>query len=127
MPSPEQVRAAIDVYVDAYNNNDRDAFLDVFTDDGVIVDPVGTPPHGGREARRAFWDNVHQLTEKIRCDVKDVIVCGNEAAMVFQINAGSGEGGGIVLDVVDIFEVDDDGNITLMKAYWDMNRAAPAT
>ena len=126
MPSPEQVRAAIDVYVDAYNNNDRDAFLDVFTEDGVIVDPVGTPPHVGREARRAFWDNVHQLTEKIRCDVKDVIVCGNEAAMVFQINAGGGEGGGIVLDVVDVFEVDDDGNITLMKAYWDMGRARPA-
>ena len=59
--------------------------------------------------------------------IKDVVVCGNEAAMVFQIHAGSGDGPGIVLDVVDTFEVDDDGKVTLMKAYWDMNRAAPAT
>lgn len=127
MPSPEQVRAATDAYAAAYNNNDRDAFLDVFADDGVIVDPVGTPPHAGREARGAFWDNVHQLTEKIVFDVKDVVVCGNEAAMIFQIRAGSGDGPGIVLDVIDTFEVDDDGKVTLMKAYWDMNRATPAS
>jgi steroid Delta-isomerase len=125
MPSPEQVQAATDAYAAAYNNNDREAFLDVFAD--VIIDPVGTPPHAGREERGAFWDNVHQLTEKIAFDVKDVVVCGNEAAMVFQIHAGSGDGPGIVLDVVDIFEVDDDGKVTLMKAYWDMNRATPAT
>jgi steroid Delta-isomerase len=127
MPSPEQVHSAIDAYAAAYNNNDRDAFLDVFADDGVIIDPVGTPPHAGREARGAFWDNVHQLTEKIVFDVKDVVVCGNEAAMVFQIHAGSGDGPGIVLDVVDTFEVDDNGKVTLMKAYWDMSRAAPTT
>jgi steroid delta-isomerase len=127
MPSPEQVRAAVDAYAAAYRNNDRDAFLDVFADDGVIIDPVGTPPHEGREARGAFWDTVHQLTERITFDIKDVVVCGNEAAMVFRINAGSGEGGGIQIDAVDIFEVDDGGKVTLMKAYWDMSRASPAT
>ncbi|HEY3096552.1 MAG TPA: nuclear transport factor 2 family protein [Acidimicrobiia bacterium] len=126
MPSPEQVRAAIDAYAAAYRENDRDAFLDVFADGGVIIDPVGTPAHVGREARGAFWDTVHQLTEKITFDVKDVVVCGYEAAMVFGIHAGSGDSG-IVLDAVDIFEVNDDGKVTLMKAYWDMSRATPAT
>jgi steroid Delta-isomerase len=126
MPSPEQVRAAIDAYAAAYRDNDRDAFLDVFADDGVIVDPVGTPPHVGREARGAFWDTVHQLTERITFDVKDVVICGNEAAMTFGIQAGSGDSG-IVLDAVDIFEVNDDGKVTLMKAYWDMSRATPAS
>lgn len=125
MPSPEQVRAAIDAYATAYRNNDREAFLDVFADNGVIIDPVGTPPHVGREARGAFWDTVRQLTEKITFDVKDVVVCGNEAAMTFGIHAGSGDSG-IVLDAVDIFEVNDDGKVTVMKAYWDMNQARPA-
>ena len=53
MPSPEQVQAAVDAYVAAYQENDRNAFLDAFATDGVIVDPVGTPPHAGREARGA--------------------------------------------------------------------------
>jgi steroid Delta-isomerase len=127
MPSPEQVRAALEAYAAAYNHNDRDAFLDAFADDGVIIDPVGTPPHQGREARGAFWDTVHQMTERITFDVKDIVVCGNEAAMVFRIHAGSGEGGWVAIDVVDVFEVGDDGKITLMKAYWDVSRATPVT
>jgi steroid Delta-isomerase len=125
MPSPEQVQAAVDAYVAAYGKNDRDAFLDAFADDGVIVDPVGTPPHAGREARGAFWDTVHQMTERMMFDVKDVVVCGSEAAMVFRVHAGTGDTE-MVMDVVDIFEVDDDGKISSMRAYWDMSRATPA-
>jgi len=125
MPSPEQVHAAVDTYVAAYMANDRDAFLDVFADDGVIEDPVGAPVHAGREARGAFWDTVHQLTERMTFDVKDVVVCGGEAAMVFRIHAGADDAG-IVMDAVDIFEVDDDGKIASMRAYWDMSRATPA-
>jgi steroid delta-isomerase len=124
MPSPEQVQTAVEAYVAAYAKNDRDAFLDAFADGGVIIDPVGTPPHAGREARGAFWDNVHQLTEKIVFDVKDVVVCGSEAAMVFRIHAGTGDTG-ILIDAVDIFEIDDDGKIASMRAYWDMSRATP--
>ena len=125
MASPEQVQAAVDAYVAAYHENDRDSFLDAFATDGVIVDPVGTLPHAGREARGAFWDTIHQLTERMTFDVKDVVVCGNEAAMVFGIHASSGDAG-IVLDAVDIFEVDDDGKIASMRAYWAMGRATPA-
>jgi len=125
MASPEQVQAAVEAYVAAYQTNDRDAFLDAFAIDGVIVDPVGTPPHAGREARGAFWDTVHQLTERMTFDVKDVVVCGSEAAMVFGIHASTGDAG-IVLDAVDIFKVDDDGKISSMRAYWDMGRAKPA-
>jgi steroid Delta-isomerase len=125
MASPEQVQAAVEAYVAAYQTNDRDAFLDAFATDGVIVDPVGTPPHAGREARGAFWDTVHQLTERMTFDVKDVVVCGSEAAMVFGIHASTGDAG-IVLDAVDIFEVDENGKISSMRAYWDMGRAKPA-
>jgi len=125
MPSPEQVQAAVDAYVAAYQENDRNAFLDAFADDGVIIDPVGTPPHGGRDARGAFWDTVHQLTERMTFDVKDVTVCGSEAAMVFRIHAATGDAG-IVLDAVDIFEVDADGTISSMRAHRDVLPAAPA-
>ncbi len=125
MPSPEQVQAAVDAYVAAYQANDKGAFLDAFADDGVVIDPVGTPPHAGREARGTFWDTVHQLAERLTFDVKDVVVCGNEAAMVFRIHAGMADAG-LVMDAVDIFEVDDDGKIASMRAYWDMSRATPA-
>ncbi len=124
MPSPEQVQAAVDAYVGAYKENDKAAFLGAFADNGVIEDPVGTAPHAGRDARSAFWDMVHQLTAQISFDVKDVVVCGSEAAMVFRIHAGNADAG-VVIDAVDIFQVDDDGKIASMRAFWDMSRATP--
>lgn len=124
MPAPEQVRAAVDAYIDAYQRADRDVFLAAFADDGVVIDPVGTPPHVGRDARATFWDSVHQLAEKISFDVHDVIVAGDEAAMVFTIQSKVGDNT-LLIDAVDVFTVGDDGRITQMKAYWDLGRARP--
>jgi len=125
VPTPEQVRAAVDAYVDAYNRDDRQAFLSAFSDDGVVVDPVGTPPHEGIDARGGFWDSVHALADRLELVPEDVIVCADEAVMVFEILATSG-GATTVLDAVDVFRVDDDGRITSMRAYWDLTRARPA-
>jgi steroid delta-isomerase len=124
VPSPEQVQAAVDAYVDAYNRDDRDAFLAAFADGGVIVDPVGTPAHEGVEARGGFWDSVHALAARLELVPKDVIVCADEAAMVVSIHATSG-GSTTVIDAVDVFRVDDEGRILSMHAYWDLSRAHP--
>ncbi|HZJ25745.1 MAG TPA: SgcJ/EcaC family oxidoreductase [Acidimicrobiia bacterium] len=124
MPSPEQIRAAVDAYCDAYDRSDKDAFLDAFSDDGVVIDPVGTPAHTGREARAAFWDTVHELAESISFEVHHVHICGDEAAMVFTINARTGAGG-MAIDAVDVFQVGSDGRIRRLAAYWDMAAARP--
>lgn len=124
MPTADQIRAAVGAYCDAYARDDKQAFLDAFADDGVLVDPVGTPAHEGREALGGFWDMVHGMADSIRLDVAAVHVCGDEAAMVFTINALVG-GGGMAIDAVDVFRVDDDGRIALMQAYWEMAEARP--
>ena len=93
MPTPEQVRAAVDAYVDAYRQNSKEALVELFAPDGVWHDPVGAPPHEGREAIAAFWDTAHSMAEKIVLEPKDIVVCGAEAAMVFTINAHVGDGG----------------------------------
>ncbi len=126
MPTPEQIRGAVDTYVAAYNANDRARFLDAFANDGVLIDPVGTPPHEGAGALGVFWDLVHAMTDTIKLDVSAVHVCGGgEAAMVFRVLAGEGANG-VVINAVETFSVDDAGKITLLKAYWDMGEAASA-
>ncbi len=124
MPTPEQVRAAVDAYVDSYRQNSRDAMLATFAPDAVWHDPVGQPPHEGHEGIGAFWDTVHTMADRIELVPTDVIVCGPEAAMVFTIQAHAGDGG-MVFDAVETFLVDDDGKISLLKADWDMSEARP--
>jgi len=122
MPTPEQIRATVDAYVDAYARNDKDAFLALWAPDGVLEDPVGTPPHQGRDALGAFWDSARELADRILLEPRQVIVAGAEAAMVFQITAHVGDGG-MVIQAVDVMRCDDDGRLTNVRAYWDMGEA----
>jgi steroid Delta-isomerase len=122
MQSPEAVRAVVDRYVAASNANDKDAVLALFAPDAVWHDPVGQPPHAGIEAIAAFYDQSRTLADRIEMKPSDVIVCGNEAVMVFEIHVTIGDGG-MIMDAVETFEIAEDGKIAGMKAYWDMTRA----
>jgi steroid delta-isomerase len=118
VPSPEQVRAVIDDYLASFPKKDRDAFLACFADDAKQVDPVPSPPNIGKAAIGQFWDNIAGMADKMEPELDRVHVCGNEAALVFTINARSGDGGSAI-DIVDIIEVNDDGKIASLRAYWD--------
>ena len=124
MPSPEQLRATVDAYVDAYARNDKAAFLALWAPDGVLEDPVGTPAHQGIEALGAFWDGARELADRIELVPVAVIVTGDEAAMVFEIHAHIGDGG-LLMQAVDVMRVDDDGRLLGVRAYWDMATATP--
>jgi steroid delta-isomerase len=118
VPSPEQVRAVVDDYLASFPKKDREAFVGCFADDARQVDPVPSPPNVGKEAIGQFWDNIVAITDKLEPELQQVNVCGNQAALVFTMNARSGEGGRAI-DIVDILEVDDDGKIASLHAYWD--------
>jgi steroid delta-isomerase len=119
VPSPEQIRTAVDAYVDAYARNDRDAFLALWAPDGVLEDPVGTPEHRGHEALGAFWDTARQLADRIELEPQQVIVCGDEAVMVFDIHAHVG-GAEMVMQAVDVMRCNDDGALVSVRAFWEM-------
>ncbi len=124
MPTPEQVKTTAEAYVAASNANDKSAVLARFAPDTVWYDPVGQPPHVGRQGVGEFYDQTRALADKIEMKLRDVIVCGAEAAMILEIHITMGESA-MVMDCVETLEVDDEGLITGMKAYWDMSRARP--
>ena len=124
MPTPEQIRTVLDAYVDGYNRNDREAVVGLFATEGELIDPVGTPGHVGADAIRAFWDGVRSITEDIKLVPQETVVGGDEAVLVFAMEARSG-GGGMRMTVIDVFEFDGDGKIARLKAYWDMEQGQP--
>ena len=123
MIDQERVRAVVDAYVDTYRRNDKQACLDLFAPDAVWHDPVGEPPHVGYEGIGAFWDQSHSLAESIVLEPADVIVCANQAAMVFEIHVTLTGGSTMIMDAVEVFVIDDDARIVGLTAYWDMSRA----
>jgi steroid delta-isomerase len=125
MSTPEQVRAVIDAYVDGYRRNDKDGVVALFHPEAIWHDPVGEPPHVGHAGIAEFWDAAHAMADSIVLEPRFVAVGGNEGSMSFEIHVSVG-GGTMVIDAVEIFTVDEDGKIVLLKAYWDMAQARPS-
>ena len=128
MIGPDEVRSVVDAYVDSYRRNDKQACIGLFAADAVWHDPVGEPPHVGHAGVGAFWDQARVLAESIELVPSDVIVCANQAAMVFEIHvtlAGAEESPSttMIMDAVETFLLDDEGKISELRAYWDMSRA----
>ena len=126
MANPEQIRATVAGYIAAYKANDRDALLALFAPDAEWTDPVGSPTHHGRAAVGEFWDTARALADSIVLEPVHVHVCGNEAALVMEIHSKVG-GAEFVIDAVDIFTFDDDARIVTGKAYWELEKARPAS
>ena len=128
MTTADDVRSVVDAYVGSYRRNDRQACIDLFATDAQWHDPVGDPPHVGHEGIGVFWDQARLMAESIELVPSDVIVCANQAAMVFEIHVMlAGPVGSpsttMIMDAVEVFTLDEDSKISELRAYWDMSRA----
>ncbi len=120
MTEASSVRETIEKYLDGWRTGDRDAWLSLFSEDAVLVDPVGAPANEGRDAIATFWDRVHQLPMVFEPQIQRIVVCGTEAMALFRMESRAAEGaGGMSIDIVDTFEVNEAAEITKLKAYWD--------
>ena len=117
--TPEQIRAAIENYVLAYNSDDLALLLSIFDEDCVWEDPVGTAPHLGHDGIRKFWEFAHSDGAKLAPEVERIVVCGSEGLLVFTMVVHLQNGGMVRLKAVDRFVFNDEGRIRHGQAYWD--------
>jgi steroid Delta-isomerase len=124
MPTSEQVHAAVTAYGAAYAARDRVAFLALFSADAVQVDPYPAPANVGHEAIGVFFDNAMNMGPDLHLNVERTIVCGDVAAVDFNVRLTSG-GMLVGFSGVDVFTVNDAGLITNVVAYWDPSTVGP--
>ncbi len=104
--------AAVDKYIEAFEKADIAIIKDIYAPDATVEDPVGSGVHVGIDAVCAFYEGAIASgatlvpTGTPRC-------AGNAVAFPFQVTMP-----GMTIDVIDIFEFNDDGKVVSMKAYW---------
>lgn len=114
-----KARATLEAYAEALRAADKDAWVSLFTEDATLRDPAAAPAVVGRAAIGEFWDKAHSFGMTLTPEVSRIVVCGDEAMLVFRVAARGPDGAGVLLDVCDIFTLTDDGHIRSMRAYWD--------
>ncbi len=123
MPAtPEQVRAVIDQYVEAWKTGNKALLLSIFAEDCSWEDPVGSPAFVGHEGIAQFWAFAYpQDSSRTLTPVPEqVIACGNEGILrfVMQVRVPA-ENKGLNLLVTDHFVLNDEGKIKTARAFWD--------
>ena len=110
----------------AVEARDRQAWLDLFADDGVVEDPIGPSAfdpegrgHRGPEAIAAFYDSVIAANESIEFDIRQSFLCGDEAANVGIIRITFAGGSAVEVDGIYIYRRSADDKIASLRAFWE--------
>jgi steroid Delta-isomerase len=117
--SPEVIRQSVAAYFAAARAMDADAFADSFARDGVTHDPVGTPPSVGHAAIRQFIAGIFGLFETVGLTEEHVFVAGNGAAVKWMGRGRGKNGAEVTFEGIDVLEVNGEGKIQMVRAYWD--------
>jgi steroid Delta-isomerase len=111
------VRVTLKRYAQVWERRDRDAWLGSFSPDASQEDPVGTSINIGHDQIGAFWDRAMAMYCHIEIRPGRIHVCGNEAAMSWQI-VGEDCDGWVSFEGIDVFTFTRDGLIASVRAYW---------
>ena len=118
--TPEQIEAAVEEYFNAVGAFDIQRYVNTFAPDGVLEDPVGTPPIQGSAALGAFIAGISAPFSEIKHKIQEVIVCGHEAAVNWKLHLKTTTGKKIVVDGMGIFNFNENGKLQSVREFWDL-------
>jgi steroid delta-isomerase len=122
MPSPEEIRGAIERYVKLMCDSDADGIAELYADDCRVEDPVGGHVIEGKEAIRGFYA---ATSPNLQVELTGPIcVAGKECAMPMLAELTMNDQKSYI-DVIDVMVFDEAGKITSMRAFWNPAELRP--
>jgi len=115
----DKISRAVRGYFLAIRAMDADAFANTFAEDGTTFDPVGSPAITGRDALREFFQSICKNFKSVALDEDSVFVAGNGAAAKWTGHGTSTNGREVKFEGIDVFDVNEDGKIQTVRAYWN--------
>ncbi len=117
--SPDRISRAVRGYFLAIRAMDADAFANSFAEDGTTCDPMGAPPIAGRDGIREFFNSICKNFKSVALTEDSVFVAGNGAAVKWSGKGTSNSGKEVNFEGIDVFEINLDGKIQSVWAYWN--------
>jgi len=116
-----EVRQIVTSYFHAaLNEPDISKFPTFFTPDGILEDPVGTPPLRGREAIRTFVEAGRANIERGTFEIREIFMCGNESAVRWKIEVWTKKGQHLTVNGIGNFMFDEERKLTHVREFFDV-------
>ncbi len=111
----------------AVEAGDRETWLGLWAEDGIVEDPIGVSPfdpegkgHRGIDAIAKFWDETMSKAP-VRLVVHQSYACGNECANVATITLTFPDGGRAIVEGVFTYRIDDAGRLAALRGFWEQD------
>lgn len=115
--SPD-IQAAVTAYFTNLQAMNLDLWVENFTEDAMIYDPVGKPPNKAVDNAQKFFGLLSLTFEKLQISQDQVFVAGNGAAVKWTMQAWGKNGKQGIVEGISVFEIHD-GKIQQVSSYWD--------
>ena len=118
--TPAQIEAAVEEYFASVASLDAQRYANNFVTEGVLEDPVGTPPIEGQQAIAAFYAAGTAAITELKPTVQKVIAGGNEAIVNWKIRVKTATGKQITVDGMGLFKFNSAGKLLAVREFFDM-------
>jgi steroid delta-isomerase len=118
--TPEQIEAAVEEYFTAICSLDVQRYVNTFALDGVLEDPVGTPPLQGQAVISAYITSSIAAFSSMSFKIQDINVCGHEAAVNWKVQLKTTAGKKLTIDGMGVFNFNPDGKLQSVREFWDL-------
>ena len=121
MSTQQQMKAAMQAYIDAFNRVDVDGIVDLYAEDATVEDPVGSPVKSGRKAIAEFYGYAIKSGARLKLAAPIRGSHGNSAAMAFDVELNMPQGdktARAVIRVIDVMTFNEAGKFSSMRAFW---------
>jgi steroid delta-isomerase len=120
-PQPFPFAAQLDTFFGSAATLDIDTLVSLFTPDGILFDPVGTPGHRGRKAIRKHLESLTGPFLALNFTVEKVIpVSGTEVAVQWSLEAPTVTGKTVHLSGLNNFRFNQNGKLREVQEYWSL-------
>jgi steroid delta-isomerase len=118
--SKEKIEEVVGSYFASLRIMDVENLLELFDEDAISWDPVGSPQMRVRDRSTNYFGALSKIFEKMSLTEEDVFVAGSEAAVrwngVAQLRSKQVE---VAFSGISVFEINEAGLIQSVRSYWD--------
>ncbi len=118
MPT-EEIAALLTIYFDNMAAMNAEGWLEIFSEDAVIHDPVGTPQKLVHKDSQQFFKILSNFFEKLELSKDNIFFVKNGAAVKWTMQVVAKSGRHVTAEGISVFEINDIGKIQKVSSYWD--------
>jgi steroid Delta-isomerase len=114
----QQMLRWLDHYWEVLRSMDADRWVDLYTDDASVEDPVGGPVFRGKAELRTFFDGVKRSVHLLDLSPEKIILAPPHAAVHFATRVVPRKKPEYELRGIVTYAFDESGKVKQMRAYW---------